>query len=298
MMRRLRRYLWRRPRALPRWWRMPNQFLLRYETRWALRWLRRPAGIFWLLFPSFFWLLNKGFGFMPWDETMLGYVSSGMYMHKVSIFSLILTVLWVWLMRKRMFLTLSPQRWQDLALTPLQGRHLWPGLMAAPVLIPMAVIVIQFSAFLILPLLIEIIVKLFLQPLTTLVYAMVSFILVSALLALFFVFLFAATTHIASRCHQNPTLVQIAKSCVGYYLLLGFRLLLPYIFIFIGLIVIPASITFAGKQLLPLLMFIAIIAYLFAILIADVSRNIKLLRRSTIAELHRDRLIRNEGRPE
>lgn len=120
----------RRRRALRRWWRMPDQYLLRRETRWAVRWLTRSAGIWWLI-AALGLAAMFVYAFLPaslnWEfEVFLAYC----------IFMVSLLGLWLWLMIQRAYLFSADQQLEDIASARFKPLQLWPGLLAAPVLIP------------------------------------------------------------------------------------------------------------------------------------------------------------------
>lgn len=213
MLRWLKRHFYRRPRALPRWWRSPDRYLLRYETRWALRWLRRPAGIFWLIFPIGYGVLAK------------------LYIHRSGIFFVGLFALWLWLVQTRTFAVNSEQRLHDFAMSRFKPHHFWPALLMAPILITMIVFSIYWGVF-VFPIIVELAIKvLFFDQ--GVMHAMTMFSLGCLTLAAFifymiFVFQFvaAATAHVSSRCRKNPSIVSLLISCLGLLIALYLRLLL------------------------------------------------------------------------
>lgn len=272
---------------------MPDQFLLRYETRWALRWLGRPAGIFWLLFPAIYWLFKKGLGILPWDESPIGYLSSNIYMHSATIFLIVILTLWIWLLYRRTFVMLRPIRRQELVLTPMEGKHLWPGLLAAPVIVPVIILLVYWTLLLALPTLVDI-ARIFNEP-RKMIDLAAGIVLMIVLFVFFFLLFVAATAYVANRCHMNPSLPHILVACIGFYFrfpLACWGAMLP-----IGACVYCGPLIPLNRALVVFLFFLSMLLFFvvfYVYLIMDASRHIKELRILTISEIDREWQIARE----
>ena len=98
---------------LKRFYRDPEQELLRREVAWFRGWALRGPGKWWLV----------GYGVVTLVPfiAILGWV--------------IQIVLWIQLLRRRTFAPLEGGRLSDTLMTGLGNRNLWPALMAAPLLL-------------------------------------------------------------------------------------------------------------------------------------------------------------------
>lgn len=133
----------RRVKNFARWWRLPDQNLLRHEARWGRRLLLRPPGIFLLLLPLAIKLLADGLLKMADGQANHtgALVAAVCLRHMAVLF--VVALLWRSLMQQRTFLLPSRQKMHDLALSLYGGRQLWPALIAAPIVVPASIMTLN-----------------------------------------------------------------------------------------------------------------------------------------------------------
>lgn len=93
------------------WYSDPERELLRREVAWARRWLFGGPGLKWLIL---YVILSLTCLFLP----LTGLIRFGIWYH---------------ILRRRTLNFFSKERARDLLLTRLDGRNLWPALIAAPI---------------------------------------------------------------------------------------------------------------------------------------------------------------------
>ncbi|MEN6627776.1 MAG: hypothetical protein ABFD69_16235 [Candidatus Sumerlaeia bacterium] len=292
----LRKYFYRRPRAIPRWWRMPEQFLLRYEVRWSIRWLTRWPGIVWLLFPIVFISTAKLCRIMSTTAGLVGEVAMRLSANRLWVFFFVMFLLWLWLLQHRTFVMFSRHRLEDLVLTCFSGRHFWPAFLVAPVLIP-GFVVFQFIAGLVAVDIAANASKAFsleyLNRITAPDVVLYNVLLNHAfaamiLLALTWVLLlciYALTARMAVKCQKEPSIPTLTMSFIGAMLR----------------VVIYGSLggCFAIVAAIIENFFLPITLYFFIVVVAlmkSISRNVAHLRALDTLEILRGRIETGQDR--
>lgn len=285
----LRKHCYQRPRAMPRWWRMPDQYLLRYETRWAFRWLTRWPGILWLLFPIIFISTTKLCRIMSATTGLTGEVAGCLYANRFLIFLFTMFFLWLWLLQHRTFVMFSRQRIEDLVLTRFSTRQFWPAFLVPPVLIPGLVVfqvIIGFVAIDIAANASKAFSLEYLNRLTApdvilyraLLNHVFATILLLAVTWTLLICIYATTARMAFKCLRKPSMRTVAVC------LFGLLLRIEVFAFFLGIFVIAMATL--EIYFLPIATYFIIV---IVCLLRSIRRNIARLRAMDLFEILRGR---------
>lgn len=124
-------------RTLTRWYRSPQQELMRRELLWTLRWLKSPLGLVLLfaqlLVPILFRIMSSMDLRMTFSSPFL-IRSNSIFYGFFTVAQLLLTYgAWAYLYQLRCIAPFRSGRLHDLLLSDLKATSLWPGLFMAPV---------------------------------------------------------------------------------------------------------------------------------------------------------------------
>lgn len=116
---------------LAQWYHHRDQELYRRETRWMLRWLRRPPGVLSLIA---YGGLVLAAGFFA-DRYVIGDPQFGLSWRAIFglLAGMLLIGLWIHIFRWRTLGPLQKDRLPDLLSSSVAPRVLWPGLLGAPI---------------------------------------------------------------------------------------------------------------------------------------------------------------------
>ena len=125
--------LLRSVQTLAQWYRSPQQELMHRELAWTLRWLKSPLGLA-CLFAQFLASLLFWIGFPMTQGAASAYTFPlGLYRACIATQLLLTYGPWVYLYQLRAIAPFRSGRLNDLLLSDLEAKSLWPGLFVAPV---------------------------------------------------------------------------------------------------------------------------------------------------------------------